>query len=196
MSLLSKLKQRIHSWTEDELPVGSKSEVSDEGSVTPAENSDLGNILPLIGGTALISAALVIVLLRFTTVAVPRIVTFDVVKYVNAERAMADKMFGKNDVAAIAPSLLNISKHTRAVIREVAGPHTIVVIRQAIVQGQTNDITDAVLSKLGLPTNVPTSDPTKYALDLAPTELSSGSFLKPKAPLLPSTTSPNAAGLP
>lgn len=197
MSILSKIKRFIHDITGD-TPAAEQ----DSLNVEEPEHTEQGGVseffsmVPLIGGTALISATLVIVLLRLTTVAVPRVVTFDVVKYVNAERAIADKMFGKNDPAAVAPSLLNISKNTREVIREVAGPHTLVVISQAIVQGQADDITDSVLKKLGLPTNVPTANPTDYALNYAPTELGHPVLFKPNTPSMSSITNKNKAGLP
>ena len=197
MSLMSRIKRFIHNITGDTPEPDQSHAPGERPEETPSgASSELMSIIPLIGGTALISATLVILLLRFTTAAVPRIVTFDVVKYVNAERAIADKMFGKNDPAAVAPSLLEISKKTRAVIREVAGPHTLVVIQQAIVQGQADDITNQVLERLGLPTNVPTSSPVNYALNFAPTEIGHPVFLTPKGQVSTSPLNTNQQGLP
>lgn len=104
--------------------------------------------------------------------AASHIVTFDPVKLGNAERMVASQMLGsvadqgKNDPALI---LMQASKHTQAVIREVAGPDTIVLVKQAVVQGQVPDITDQVLTRLGLPTKVPTVSLT--VSETAPTTL-------------------------
>jgi len=127
--------------------------------------------LPTLLGTALFAATLVLALLRFTTVATPRLVAFDIIKYANAQRAVASRFLGGKSTEEIAPILLEVSKKTRETISEVAGPGALVVIRQAVVQGETRDITDEVLRRLGLPTDVPTADPTRHALDVAPTLL-------------------------
>lgn len=135
----------------------------------------------LVLSSALLSAALTLVLLVFGSRVVPAlapqatvaVVTFDVLKFTNAQRAVASA-FVKKDAGTntAAEVLLNLSERTRAAISEVAGDGTLVVLKQSVVQGQTTDITDDVLRKLGLPTEVPTEDAAAYSLDLAPTLLS------------------------
>lgn len=101
----------------------------------------------------------------------PAVVTFDTVKYTNATRAVASQ-FLKNDAGGEpAAILLNLPERVRASIGKIAGPGTVVMLKQTVVQGAVEDITDAVLKDLGLPTNVPTQDPTAFALDQAPTQL-------------------------
>lgn len=127
----------------------------------------------------LVSAAIVLALLtvgaRFIPALAPQahisVVTFDVLKYTNAQRAVASAFVRKDpDQTQVASELLlNISERTRAAIEDVAGEGTLVVLKQAVVQGQTRDITEEVLTKLGLPTNVPTADAAAYQLDVAPT---------------------------
>lgn len=100
------------------------------------------------------------------------VVSFDVMQYANAQRAVASAFLKKNaDVSNANETLLGLSDRTRKAIEEVAGPGTLVVLKQAVVQGQTRDITEEVLKRLGLPTNAPTSDATAYILDVAPTML-------------------------
>jgi hypothetical protein len=130
--------------------------------------------------TALVAAALVLGVMHFSGTlrtgasASVAVVTFDVVKYTNATRAVASS-FLKNDAqGASADSgtlLLNLSERTRETIAYIAGPGTLVMVKQGVVQGQAADITDEVLKALGLPTNVPTQDNAAYALDVAPTML-------------------------
>jgi hypothetical protein len=85
----------------------------------------------------------------------PAIVTFDPVRFVNAERAVAS-------ILAVKPSsdgaltLSQAAKQADPVIREEAHG-AIVIVKQALVaQEGVPDITDAVLERFGLPTNVPT----------------------------------------
>lgn len=198
MHPLKQLKGLIHKITgEQDSSLDSDASIaSEESTGLKSGGSEFMSSVPVMLGTALLSAAIVIVLLRMTTVATPRVVTFDVVKYVNAERAVASKFFGQNDAAEVAPTLLDISNKTRKVIREVAGPKTLVVISQAIVQGQADDITNKVLKRLGLPTNVPTVNPTRYALDFAPTMIGHEPHLRLALRHAASSHSQNTAGLP
>lgn len=144
-----------------------------------AGGADLAANLPALLGTALFAATLVLMLLRFTSVATPPVVVFDIIKYANAQRAVASRFLASKNSEEVAPILMDVSKKTRDTIREVAGSNTVVLIRQSVVQGETRDITDEVLKRLGLPTDVPTADPTRHTLDVAPTLLGHG-------PLLPS----------
>jgi hypothetical protein len=131
-------------------------------------------LIPQLISSSLIAAALVVMVMRVTGSASPPIVVFDVVKYANAQRALASKFLTGKGVEEVAPLLMDVSKRTRSVIHAVAGPNTVVVIRQAVVQGEMRDITDEVLTRLGLPTNVPTADPTRHVLEMAPTLLGVG----------------------
>ena len=140
-------------------------------SAAVSSGSDVLSAIPALLGTALFAATLVLVLLRYTAVAAPPVVVFDIIKYANAQRAVASRFLGSKNTEEVAPILMEVSKKTRDTIREVAGTNTLVVIRQAVVLGETRDITDEVLKRLGLPTDVPTADPTRHALDVAPTLL-------------------------
>ena len=61
----------------------------------------------------------------------------------------------------------------RAAIKQIAGRHTLVLVKQAVVAGNVPDITGEVLKKLGLPAKVPTVDLTTYLThDVAATTLS------------------------
>jgi len=136
--------------------------------------SDWGSLIPQVISSSLIAAALVVVVMRVTGSASPPVVVFDVVKYANAQRALASRFLSGKGAEEVAPLLIDVSKRTRAVIHEVAGANAVVVIRQAVVQGEMRDITDEVLTRLGLPTNVPTADPTRHVLEVAPTLLGVG----------------------
>lgn|GEM_PF-4136790 len=137
-------------------------------------SSEWGALVPQLLGAALLSAALVLVVMRTTGFGTPPVVVFDIIKYANAQRAVASKFITGKGAEEAAPLLLEVSRRTREVIAEVAGPGTLVVIRQSVVQGEMRDITDEVLTRLGLPTDVPTADPTRHVLDIAPTLLGVG----------------------
>lgn len=125
---------------------------------------------PYLVVTGLLTAVAVLLFLRFAPVSLgatapPRVVTFDVIKYINAERAIASKFLGKNAGNSNAVEVLSdLPKRTRDAIAQAAGPGTLVVVRQFVVQGQAQDITDKVLRELSLPTQVPTADATHQAL--------------------------------
>lgn len=103
---------------------------------------------------------------------VPKVVTFDVIKYANAQRAVASTFLSKSaDTGEASQILLDLPKRARDEISSVAGPSTLVLIKQSVVQGQFEDITDKVLTNLNLPTNVPTADSTAKYMNMAPTNL-------------------------
>jgi hypothetical protein len=106
----------------------------------------------------------------------PKVVTFDITKFINAERAIASNLLSKNRSAAENATvvLARVSKMVQGVIREEAGPGTLILVRQGVVASNVPDITNKVLRKLGLPTHVPTQSPEKYAVEIAPTEYSQG----------------------
>jgi hypothetical protein len=131
-------------------------------------------LIPYLSLTALSAVALTVALIRWTPLATfaapPPVVSFDIIKYTNAQRAVASTFLKQDsDITKANELLLKIPERTREAIFDVAGIGTLVVVKQAVVQGQTRDITDDVLKKLGLPTNVPTSDSTAYVIDQAPT---------------------------
>ncbi len=151
-------------------------------------------LAPFLAMTAMGAIVVVLVLIRFLpgAQATPTVVSFDVVKYTNAQRAVAAAFLKPGaDVSQTNEILLNLPERTRAAIADEAGPGALVVVKQAVVQGQTDDITDAVLTRLGLPLNVPTADSTAYVLDMAPTALMNLPTLgrsAPVAPLAPRST--------
>lgn len=100
------------------------------------------------------------------------VVVFDVVRLANAQRMVASA-FIKPETASpdAATSLMAMQKQTREVIRRIAGPGTVVLVKQAVVSDHLPDITDAVLKELGLPLNAPTQNVSQYLLDEAPTNL-------------------------
>jgi hypothetical protein len=131
-------------------------------------------LAPFLAMTIVVTLFMVMVFLRFAPgggASAPPVVTFDVLKYTNAQRAIASAFVKKdpNKVESANEVLLNLSARTRTAIEETAGPGVLVVLKQAVVQGQRYDITDKVLVKLGLPTDVPTSDAAEYSLDQSPT---------------------------
>ena len=129
-------------------------------------------LAPYLAATAAATLLASAVLTRFLPAppASVNVVTFDVLKFTNAQRAIASSFLKPDaDISKANEVLLKLPERTREVIEDVAGSGTLVVIKQAVVQGQTSDITDEVLQRLGMPTNVPTSDATAYSLDIAPT---------------------------
>jgi hypothetical protein len=83
------------------------------------------------------------------------IVTFDPVRFTNAQRAAASILAIHPD-ADTSLTLTQVAKQAELVIREEAHG-AVVLIKQAVVAPVgVPDITDAVLNRFGLPTNVPT----------------------------------------
>lgn len=125
-------------------------------------------LAPYLALTVLVTLMAVMLLLRFTPnlATPPAVVSFDVLRYTNAQRAVASAFIGKNaDVLQANDALLDLPQRARATIQEVAGEGTLVVLKQAVIQGQTRDITEEVLTKLGLPVNVPVADSPAYVMD-------------------------------
>lgn len=164
MGLLTKIDQKLELWR-GERATGDTSQ----------GGSDTSSLVLQVLAAGLLAATLVIVVMRLTGLGTPEVVVFDVIKYANAQRAVASKFLVDPQAAdEAAPLLLELSKRARETINEVAGPNTLVVLRQAVVQGETRDITDEVLTRLGLPTDVPTANPSRLVLDIAPTILGAG----------------------
>lgn len=133
---------------------------------------------PTVIASALLAGVLVLSVLKVAGgSATPRgasisVAVFDVVKFANAQRAVASQFIGKKaDMAEAGTLLLSLSKKTTAAIEKVAGEGTLVLVKQGVVAGGQTDITDQVLQELGLPTDVPTADPLAYIEDVAPTML-------------------------
>lgn len=146
--------------------------------MTEPTTKDLFKLLaPYLAGTALVAAVLGLGLQHLIPSSIgraPSVASFDVIKYTNAQRAVASAFLKPSgDISRASEVLLKLPDRTRKAIADAAGPGTLVLLKQAVVQGQTRDITDEVLTKLGLPTNVPTADATAYTLDVAPTMLPS-----------------------
>lgn len=96
-----------------------------------------------------------------------RVATVDLVKIMNAERAALPKLTkaGGGDPSL---ELLRIGKQIMPTVRQVAGPGTLVLVKQAVVGKGFNDITNKVLVKLGLPTHAATIN-LSSGLMVAPT---------------------------
>ena len=151
--------------SEPESPRGAPGNPSPESDSPPPPGGWAGMLVQVFA-ISLIAAGVALVALKVTGLLAPaqaRVVTFDVLKYENAERAQAMKLMGRGGAGAVAPMLSYVSKRLRAAIADAAGPGTLVVLSQAVIQGQTRNITDQVLRELGLPTHVPTSSAVKAA---------------------------------
>ena len=152
--------------------LASESSIPENGPSTPPPDAPVGwaGILIQVLAIAIVAAGITLVALKMSGLLSPpqvRVVTFDVLKYENAERAQAMKLMGQGGAGAVAPMLSFVSKRLTAAIEKAAGPGTLVVLSQAVVQGQTRDITDQVLKELGLPTKAPTATAVK-SLSIAP----------------------------
>lgn len=110
----------------------------------------------------------------------PKVVTFNISRFINAERAVASGLLlKKGDSAQDATIVLaKVSKMVRATIQEEAGPGTLVLVKQGVVNGNIPDITTKVLVKLGLPTKEPSQSPMRYATHIAPTDISEGMVMQ------------------
>lgn len=96
-------------------------------------------------------------------------VVFDPVKLGNAERAVAARLLGSNSDSEAGLLLAKVGKQTEPVIRDVAHG-AVVLVKQAVVLSDYPDITDEVLVRLGLPTDVPTIASAMFSSDVAPTQ--------------------------
>ncbi|WP_018234305.1 OmpH family outer membrane protein [Thioalkalivibrio thiocyanodenitrificans] len=99
-----------------------------------------------------------------------QVVSLDPTRLANAQRAIAAGLITSEDTDVLV-ALNRIGRQSQSVIQEIAGPQTIVLVKQAIVAGDVYDITDEVLEALGLPTDVPTVDPMRYVEDVAPVDI-------------------------
>jgi len=134
-------------------------------------------LAPYLSVTFIFSILVFVLILKYTPLGLskPDMVTFDVIKYTNSQRAVASKFLNKNPEAISQANelLIDLPERSKKAIEKVAGPGTLVVIKQSVVQGQYKDITDEVLDLLKLPKNVPTSDSTQYVMDTYATDLMS-----------------------
>lgn len=141
---------------EGEYPVNSRRNAPEEPE---SEGSILMTLLPYLIGTILITMLATITIVKYTGIGGAKrvdVVTFDTLKYVNAQRLVFSKYIAGVDKSA--PEVINgLSDRARASITKIAGPNTLVVLKQSVVQGDGYDITDLVLADLGLPTTVPTN---------------------------------------
>jgi hypothetical protein len=127
---------------------------------------------------AILAAAVALVGVRvwapsFSFGGTPRVVTFDPVKFANAQRAAASIMM-VHPSADQSLTMTEVAKQAEPVIQEEAHG-ALVLVKQAVVVPQgIPDITDAVLTHFGLPTQVPTvtTDPGNNPPleDIAPTD--------------------------
>lgn len=169
-------------------------------STDAGEDSVLKVLLPYLVITALAAATLVLAVIKFTGVGGAsggplNAAVFDVVKLANAQRAIASALIKQdNSTVDNAQLLLDVSKRTRSAIVKVAGPNTLVLVKQGVVSPEMRDITDDVLKELGLPLNVPTQDTMTYLTDVAPTYLSM--FNQPTKTSSKSATAPGESVLP
>lgn len=126
--------------------------------------------LPLVAGLVLAAVAIRVLPIMHRHASGPRIVTLDVVRLVNAERAAVSSMVGKSADSQqdSALALLHLGKAVKPAIRAAAGAGTIVLVKQAVISGTLPDITDQVLTALNLPLHAPTVNVAKY-LGSAPT---------------------------
>ncbi len=133
---------------------------------------------------------------QVTTITGQNVVVFDVVKMANAQRAMAARLLGKDAVdAGDAAVLAQVREGTRDTIRAVAGPGTVVLVKQAVVHTDIPDITDEVLRRLKLPTDVPSQDPAAAVLDPTPTILGLQPAPAPRKPANSGARADHSEGL-
>ena len=159
--------------------------------VDQSESESIFKVLwPYLLGTVLVTASLVILVLKLTgnlnqatnpdiTIGGSPVVVFDVIKLANSQRSVASSFLGGNSDKAMDASILltNVNKKVADVIVSVAGKSTVVLVKQSIVYSpDVPDITNAVLEKLGLPTNVPTAGSDSFLQNIAPTDFSFGSI--------------------
>lgn len=84
-----------------------------------------------------------------------RVVVFDPVKFVNAQRAAASIMAMRPN-ADTALALTQVAKQAEAVIADEAHGALVIVKQAVVISNDAPDITDAVLTRFGLPTTAPT----------------------------------------
>ncbi len=107
-------------------------------------------------------------------------VAFDTVKLLNAQRAVASRIIGApNTPAANDASVLlaKVSKEAAVVVQKHAAGRAVVVKQALALPASVPDITDEVLTELGLPTDVPTITPPADGV-LGDTAFSTSEFYK------------------
>ena len=83
------------------------------------------------------------------------IYTVNLGKIVSAQMLIAGRMAAQNNKNSLwMTTIKDTSSKIKSTIKSIAGNH-VVIVTPAVVQGSV-DITNQVLKKLGLPTNVPT----------------------------------------
>lgn len=83
-------------------------------------------------------------------------VTFDTHKFLNAQRVKTNAILGQNkDEAEILYFNESISQQVKPLILEAANGAVVLSKQAVVVEEQLHDITDEVLSRLGLPIDVP-----------------------------------------
>lgn len=157
------------------------SHTTDVNNESYTEESVFWTLFPYLVATVFITLGIVVAILKFSPLAPTgqvNIVTFDSVKYVNAQRSVLSSYIKAGPNAG--PEVLNnLSARAKASIAKIAGPNTLVVLKQAVVSGEGYDITDAVLTDLGLPTKgIPTNVTVQSIMDGPITSLA-----QPVAPL-------------
>ncbi len=142
-----------------------------EVETAPPASSPAAQSLPwsLIAAIVFFSAVISVSSTFFAGKAIPGLasagntVTFDAIRFTNAQRAVASQLAFKNSVSSAQATenaiILNQSARVEHTIRELVGPDTLVLVKQAVVDSEYPDITDEVLRRLGLPTNVPSIQP-------------------------------------
>ena len=105
----------------------------------------------------------------------PRVVVFDPVKFMNAQRATASILAARPD-NDLSFSLTQVAKQAETVILQEARGAVILVKQAVVIPSNLEDITDRVLRRFDLPTDVPTINVSSGAENssafVAPTDYS------------------------
>lgn len=136
----------------------------------------LNYLAPFFVGTVIVSVFLTLLTFKyiptFKNLSAPKVVVFDITKYVNAQRSIASNYL-TNDPSKMAQTnelLVGISDRTKAAIEKYAGPGNLVMVKQGIIMGEMEDITDKVLNEVGLSSKVPTEDAVRAILNPVQTQ--------------------------
>lgn len=126
---------------------------------------------PLAVGLAIVLAAVAFALPRLPFGGGTQIVVFDPVKFINAQRAAAS-ILAMSPSADMTLTLTQVARQSEAVIKEEARGAIVLVKQSVVVPDGLVDITDAVLTRFGLPTEVPTvtTEPGKALEFVAPSD--------------------------
>lgn len=156
-------------------------ENTEEIALDPAKKSGWRNWLshpnsPYIACAILIAGALATAAYQLKPnifrVGAPDIVVFDPVKFMNAQRAAAASLTHSAN-ADLSLAITQVATQAERVILEEAKGSIILVKQAVILPNQYPDITDNVLNRFGLNTDVPTITvkPTLSTYDLAPSDM-------------------------